>query len=120
LEEDDDDSSYDDLKDRNYVARTNRTKSGRGDGFRPRTRSVAGAKRDGPETPATKARAAKKRKVLAATHSHQLSKATLTRINQQFGEAVWTADHIRQWSKTSLKKRVSRRHSLVMIRYSFF
>jgi hypothetical protein len=122
------DSSFDDSEDGEYDYRTNRTKSGRGDGFRPRTRSVAVERDDIDRTNRTKSgrgdgfrprkrslaaagRATKRRKVLAATHSQQLSKATLTRFNQQFGEAVWTADRIRQWSKTFLmKKPVSRRH----------
>jgi hypothetical protein len=127
------DSSFDDSEDGEYDYRTNRTKSGRGDGFRPRTRSAAAAANRGgrPKTRsvaaaerlesgpgraetrntlATKARAikkrkvlaaAKRRKVLAATHSQQLSKATLTRFNQQFGETVWTAGRIRLWLKSS-------------------
>jgi hypothetical protein len=35
-----------------------------------------------------------------------LSKAALSRINQEFGETAWTADHIRQWSSdTSIPKK---------------
>jgi hypothetical protein len=61
LASDDDGSGYDD--------RINRTKSGREDEFRPRTRSVVRAERGrGDGRPSTRGRAAKKRKVLAATH----------------------------------------------------
>jgi hypothetical protein len=124
--EEEDGSSYDDPEDRDsdYNGRTNRTKSGRGDGFRPRTRSVA-AERDhgnggnvqitrlnsGPETRDTPAT---QKAPVAVKRQKVLSKATLDGLNQQFGEAVWTGDRIRHWSKTSLnlkkKKPVLRRH----------
>jgi hypothetical protein len=93
-----------------YDNRTNRTKIGRGNGTfpRPRTRSVVAAERSR-KAPV----AVKRQKVLSGSsnHNQRLSKATLTRFNQQFGEAVWTGDRIRGWSKTSLKQLVSSRHS---------
>ena len=55
-------------------------------------------------------KAPKKRKVLSEsfTHNqHRLSEVTLSRINQQFEEAAWTADRIREWS--SLSKRMRHR-----------
>jgi hypothetical protein len=133
-------SSIDDSnsKDSNYKGhgiRTNRTKSGRGDGLhlrpktrsvaaaeqddrsgRPRTRSVA-AKRDGNGSghPAKSGRmadkrkaAVRKRKVLYGSSAHNqllLSEATLSRFNRRFGGGAWTGDHIRQWLKTLPMKR---------------
>ena len=69
--------------------------------IRPRTRSMAGnGKGQGGEISPQKA-PVKKRKVLSASftrNQHLLSEATLSRINQQRGEAAWTAERIRQWS----------------------
>ena len=106
-EPEDDGDDSDDPEDGDY---TNRTKIGLGNGTfpRPRTRSAVAAERSR-KAPV----AVKRQKVLSGSsnHNQRLSKATLTRFNQQFGEAVWTGDRIRGWSKTSLKQLVSSRHS---------
>jgi len=74
------------------------------DDLRPRTRSVVAAEK----LEARNGAPAKKRKVLSESFSHNqhlLSEATLSRINQQFGEAAWTADRIRRWSSSQTKRR---------------
>jgi hypothetical protein len=119
------------FEDGDYDGRTNRTESGRGDGLRPRTRSVVAAERDGdyglgsrPRTRSVtaaergkssrggartgKPAAVKKRKVHSESsphNKHLLSEATLSRFNRQSGDAAWTSDRIRQWSKTFPGKR---------------
>jgi hypothetical protein len=101
----------DNSKDGNYRSRTKSGHIGE-DGFnlhlRPRTRSVAAAERGRGMAKSRKAPA--KRKVLSESSAHNqqlLSEATLSRINQQFGESVWTCDNIRDWShwKAFPKKR---------------
>lgn len=86
----------------------------------PRTRSMGMAgdgngqggttKKKGETTKKRKA-PVKKRKVLSGSFSHNqqlLSEAALSRINQQLGEAPWTAERIRQWSFLPKKRRVVR------------
>jgi hypothetical protein len=111
--------------------RTYRTKLGRGDGWVLRSRSlVAGTNRlkSGPGGPRTQEgqnapAAVKRRKVLPKSRIHNrqlLSKATLFSFNRQCGDAVWTSDRIRHWSRTiSKKKLVSRlRHPPIRLRSS--
>jgi hypothetical protein len=126
--EDSIDSSVDDPEDpedTDYKCRTYRTKSGRGDGFRPHTRSVAvvaaaeqaAANRDGNGVgdgrTRTRKAPVKKRKVLSESFTQNrqlLSEATLSRINQQTEEAAWSAERIRQWSSFAKKRRVVPSH----------
>jgi hypothetical protein len=92
-----DDPNY--AEDHDY--HSNRTKSNRGTGFclRPRTRSVAAGEQDvDGDVNGTNN---KKRKVLSESFTHNqqpLSEATLSRINEQYGEAAWTSDRIRRWA----------------------
>lgn len=89
---------------------------------RPRTRSIAAAEEDGDfetnQAKSTRRRktsakqkapaVVKKWKVLSesSTFNQQLlSEASISRINQQYGESVWTDDRIRRWSNTFPKKR---------------
>jgi hypothetical protein len=84
---------------------------------RPRTRSVTAVKQagnaDGNDAQGGReGTLVKKRKVLAESFTHNqqlLSEATLTRFNEQFGEAAWTSDRIRLWSSSPKKRRVVRR-----------
>lgn len=116
-------------EDRSYHdGHSNRTRSGRGDGFslRPRTRGVA-AGRDGDGSDNfngghdscaedrlhPSARKASKRKVLSLSESSNhnqsfLSEATLFNFNQQIGEAAWTDDRIHQWSKRSKRSKTKK------------
>ena len=99
------DDSGDDYPDCSY-----RTMSGRGDGYRLRpTWSVAATQQDGngaclPNPSPQEAPAAKKRKVLSGSFTHNqqlLSEESLSRINRQYVEDAWTSDRIRHWSETS-------------------
>ena len=106
-----DDGGSDNSKDGNYRSQTKSGYTGENRfhlHLRPRTRNAAAAER-GPEM-AKSWKAPAKRKVLSELSAHNqqlLSEATLSRINQQFGESVWTCDNIRDWShwKTFPKKR---------------
>ena len=105
------------------VVQAEQARSNEDNGFddqaRPRTRSVAaeqagngdvnGARGGKTRKTRTSKVPVKKRKVLSESFTHNqqlLSEATLSRINQQFGEAAWTADRIRQWSNFRKKRRV--------------
>jgi hypothetical protein len=81
--------------------------------LRPRKQTIAngvgeGQSAQGGQTRKQKA-PVKKRKVLSESFTYNrqlLSEATLSRINQQFGEAAWTAQRIRQWSSFPNNRRV--------------
>jgi hypothetical protein len=86
--------------------------AGRGTGYylSPRTRSETAAEQAGkggmkgtPEAPV------RKRKVLSESFTHNqqlLSEMTLSRFDEQIGEAAWTSDRIRLWSSFPKKRRV--------------
>ena len=125
------DEGDNDLDDSDYDGHNKRNKGGRENGSfhrprtrsvtsaYPRTRSIAAAERDGnggdqiksgrrgkPNT--GKEKRASKRKVLSETsnrNQHLLSEATLSRLDQQIGEAAWTGDRIQQWSKSFPKRK---------------
>lgn len=55
---------------------------------------------------------ASKRKVLSESSNHNqplLSEATLSRFNQQIGDAAWTGDRIHQWSKRSKRLKTKKK-----------
>jgi hypothetical protein len=81
--------------------------------LRPRKRSIATGVEEGQSAQGgrsgKKKAPVKKKKVLSESltyNRHLLSETALSRINQQFGEAPWTAHRIRQWSSFPNKRRV--------------
>lgn len=120
LEDGSDGGDGDDSEDGDYKGYDSRTKSRRGNGkiLCRITRSISAKRRGGQSNQTkfgnggskTRRAPAVKRKVLSdsSTHNqHLLSEATLSRLNQQSGESIWTSDHIRHWShsKTFPKRR---------------
>ena len=108
----DDDSNGSEYGGQSMLAKT---VAGRGNGYylSQRTRSERAAEKagngDGNGTKGTPEAPVRKRKVLSESFTHNqqsLSEMTLSRFDEQIGEAAWTSDRIRLWSSFPKKRRV--------------